>query len=438
MQLRLGPRRRSPRLQALGGGPDLISTLPDDLLLLVLARLECAAAAARTGVLSRRWRGLWARLSRIVLRDLPFYSLEPALARLPPPPAISLLEICLPEPSGPISEEDLADSAEVNSLLRAAAQIDPEEFFLVFPSGLVDCCLVLDLPCFHRATSIVLKLDLSNFGDYSTILAGVEFPALQSLSLSCCTADFGALLSCCPRLRTLRLADVCFYKGAFRVNSPFLQELVVVAGAWINQATIVAPVLKQLTMSLHTYQELTISILAPTVENVSWDCRFSGHSIAFGLWRLAQLSLQAAAEMPPSLHIHACISWPIFQGEVENFTHEIDKHMIAEFSILELHLDTWGHVFGALAFLLLGMNRIRSSMRRLKVLLQRSMPEDVCPQDCPCEPTDWRSQTISLTALEEVEISGFEGNEHEIDFLKLIFKCSPLLRRITVKLSHEA
>jgi hypothetical protein len=84
-----------------------------------------------------------------------------------------------------------------------------------------------------------------------------------------------------------------------------------VAGAWINQATIVAPVLKQLTMSLHTYQELTISILAPTMENVSWDCRFSGHSIAFGLWRLAQLSLQAAAEMPPSLHIHACIVCPL-------------------------------------------------------------------------------------------------------------------------------
>jgi Na+/phosphate symporter len=47
--------------------------------------------------------------------------------------------------------------------------------------------------------------------------------------------------------------------------------------------------------------------------------------------------------------------------------------MIADFSVLELHLDTWGHVFGALAVLLLGMNRIRSSMRRLKVLLQRSM-----------------------------------------------------------------
>jgi hypothetical protein len=58
--------------------------------------------------------------------------------------------------------------------------------------------------------------------------------------------------------------------------------------------------------------------------------------------------------------------------------------------------------------------------------------EEGCLPDCPCEPTDWKSQTISLTALEEVEICGFEGDDHEIDFLKLIFKCAPMLKRVTV------
>lgn len=85
-------------------------------------------------------------------------------------------------------------------------------------------------------------------------------------------------------------------------------------GTWINHSIIVAPVLEQLTMSLHTYQELSISILAPMVEKVSWDCHFSGHSIAFGHWRLVQLTLQAAAErqaQPLSLHIHACIVRPL-------------------------------------------------------------------------------------------------------------------------------
>ena len=45
---------------------------------------------------------------------------------------------------------------------------------------------------------------------------------------------------------------------------------------------------------------------------------------------------------------------------------------------------------------------------------------------------------ISLTALEEVEINGFGGDDHEIDFLKLIFRCAPLLKRVTVKLLDGA
>ena len=65
-------------------------------------------------------------------------------------------------------------------------------------------------------------------------------------------------------------------------------------------------------------------------------------------------------------------SWFTFHGEVDNFTQEVEKHIISEFSVLELRLDARGHVYGALAVLLLGMNRICSSMQRLKVLLQRS------------------------------------------------------------------
>ena len=64
--------------------------------------------------------------------------------------------------------------------------------------------------------------------------------------------------------------------------------------------------------------------------------------------------------------------------------------------------------------------------------------KEECPFDCPCEPEGWRSNTISLTALDEVEINGFGGDDHEVDFLKLMFKCAPMLKKLTVKLSHEA
>ena len=65
--------------------------------------------------------------------------------------------------------------------------------------------------------------------------------------------------------------------------------------------------------------------------------------------------------------------------------------------------------------------------------------EEGCPPNCKCEvPTNWRSQTISLIALKEVEINGFEGEDHDFDFFKLIVRCAPMLNRMIVKLSQEA
>ncbi|XBI04460.1 hypothetical protein VPH35_132757 [Triticum aestivum] len=184
----------------------------------------------------------------------------------------------------------------------------------------------------------------------------------------------------------------------------------------------------------------SISILAPMVKKVRWHCDLSGASVDFNLWAIQQLTLQTAEGQGhlPSLHIHATARFYISLDEEDIMTPEIEKHMVAEFSALELHLKTNGHVFGAFAFHLLGMNRICSAMQRLKVVLQRSEVEETCSPHCPCDSTDWRSQTISLAALEEVEIDGFGGDHHEIDFLKLIFTCAPLLKRVTVKLSNEA
>jgi hypothetical protein len=42
-----------------------------------------------------------------------------------------------------------------------------------------------------------------------------------------------------------------------------------------------------------------------------------------------------------------------------------------------------------------------------------------------------------LIALEELEMIGLEGEEHEFDFIKHIFRCSPNMKRMTLKLSPE-
>jgi hypothetical protein len=42
-----------------------------------------------------------------------------------------------------------------------------------------------------------------------------------------------------------------------------------------------------------------------------------------------------------------------------------------------------------------------------------------------------------LACLEEVEIHGFRGEDQEFDFLKRIFECAPVLKRVIIKLWRE-
>ncbi|XP_040260530.1 uncharacterized protein [Aegilops tauschii subsp. strangulata] len=406
---------------------DHISTLTDDLLLLILARLPCIKVVAHTSILSRRWCGLWAHLRQIIFREVVFDSIEPALRQISCPPAVSLLEIHAPE-------QDMASTAQVNSLLSVAAELEPKEFVASFPSsfGLLGRSIIIDLPCFHRTTCIML-----DHVYIRSVPVGVEFPMLEALSLLHCNGNLDALLSCCPRLCTLLLSGILFETCDLRVNSPSLQELVVNSFS-TEHVNIVAPMLKKLEILFTVMLEVNISVLAPIVENVWWYCCYTEESIVFGLWYLELLGLQVEDRQGqlPLLHIRASVDSSLFPYE-PNFAQEIEKHMVVDFSLLELDLKTDGHVFGALVFYLLQINQISSSLQKLKILLLRSVVKEECPTDCPCESTNWRSQAISLTALEEVQINGFEGVDHEFDLLKQLLVFAPKLKKIIVKLTQE-
>ncbi|XP_037426898.1 uncharacterized protein LOC119292169 [Triticum dicoccoides] len=96
------------------------------------------------------------------------------------------------------------------------------------------------------------------------------------------------------------------------------------------------------------------------------------------------------------------------------------------------------HVLGAFASHLLGMHPIRAATRKLKIIVQRSEFIEECPVNCPCdEPRSWRSKNVSLINLEEVEMEGFEGEDHEFDLLKVIVRRAPTLKRMAVRMSDE-
>jgi hypothetical protein len=288
-----------------GGGADLISALPDDVIIQVLVRLPCAGVAVRTSLISRRWRGLWTRLPDLIFRDVMPGLLLAALSSLGPGAAsLSLLDIHVPavldvvNRVSPSSRAGLRSSLRrrwpanyVSSLLRATARLSPAALRFSHPLNLEKPYVDVDLSaCFHVTTSIELHAAFLCFPGPQ-----FELPALQSLSLSGCRISLVALVPLCPRLSMLKVVDAFLPADDIIIRSASLQELIMennVMGAWTGRVHVEAPALKQLTMHLRTGSDLSVSVSAPLLEKVSWRCMYSGAFIGLGIWGLLAARLE--------------------------------------------------------------------------------------------------------------------------------------------------
>ena len=56
-------------------------------------------------------------------------------------------------------------------------------------------------------------------------------------------------------------------------------------------------------------------------------------------------------------------------GFVLDFEREMEKLLVSDFSVLKLYLKEKDHVFGAFVLRLFGMNRIRTNIQKLKLVL---------------------------------------------------------------------
>ncbi|KAM0874227.1 hypothetical protein ACQ4PT_037543 [Festuca glaucescens] len=395
---RSGESSRCVQLGSTPSGADHISALPDDLLLLILARLGCAATAARTSVLTHRWRGLWTSLAALAFRDVPFRSFKQAFDALARDDAVvSNFDICV--------ADEPRTAGRVSSLLADASWFLPEEISLAVPSGVGSLHDPVELPFFDHATSISLSM-----GTYPVELrvpappAGSGkclFPALTTLFISGyyaadgVTALFAHIVAGNGERYSVPLS--CSQTYAITVHSATLRELIVEERESVHVVDVAAPMLKQLTMSFFAGNDLTLSVVAPMAAEVLWCCRYGysewlgyGWRTSFGDWVLEAVTLttSSSTETPSLLRIDAVT--------VSDLEQEVEKHLqlqvFADFSVLDLELHLPGfHVYGAIVLYLLGMHRIFPAVRSLKVVLIKPQHRHMeglngCDEDCSCEP----------------------------------------------------
>ncbi|CAM0952165.1 unnamed protein product [Alopecurus aequalis] len=377
------PRRSGPRRCPDGGGEDRISALPDDMLLQVLVRLRCARAAAVTSFLARRWRGLWRHIFELSFRKIPLDAVDAALQQVVCP-ALSRLEIEIPE------RHTIMDPARVSALLNVAARFAPADLVVDVWGDCKDDKFPIEIPCFQRATSI--KLSVANL--YLTLPAGrAEFPVLERLYVVGCRFDnmnMVELISRCPHLRVLE----------FRLRA---------------------------TMD----RDFSVEFSALMVEDLLWSCSFHHQNMGIGkIWCVRSVDIRT--EESGYVLVLDIDFLP------EYFLEEDLFELIAplpEFSALEIYLGSYGHIFGGMMLDLLGHC---TAILRLKVIMRSSVTTQACPPDCICnESPNWRSQTIPLTSIEEIEIDGFEGFGHEVAFLKLLFRWATMMKKMTVRIPRR-
>ncbi|KAK1698229.1 hypothetical protein QYE76_014926 [Lolium multiflorum] len=314
-------------------------------------------------------------------------------------------------------------------LLRIVARISPRE--LVFTDSLEGC---------NPARDKKIKVNVPSS----------EFSRLERLSLStlCRIADIGTLVARCPCLRVLRAATT---SGKVMLHSSSLQKLDLNTNCdtEFHNINIATPVLKELNMAFRAAGDIGVSISAPVLENVSWQRSYTGPALVFGFWRLGSLRIQtiqrsndvktkgmpSLMQLLPPFHVlclHLSVQ-KLLDTEL-NFADEVEKLPVTNFSVLEINIQPAWHVYGALMLRLLRMHRVCASTKILKVVMPRWSMKEACLQNCPCDkPKKWRSQSIFSTCLEEVEIHGFNGQDHEYDFIRIILACSPKLGRVSVE-----
>ncbi|XBI41580.1 hypothetical protein VPH35_126032 [Triticum aestivum] len=393
------PEQQRPKLTDAAGVEDRLLKLCD------------GPVAARTSILARRWRRVWALLPEL---DFPTSTDPDGLRAAHDAPALGHLSVDAIE----------ATPDSVAAWLPIAARRLSGVLYFRNMRGMdgSSAASPLKLPCFQNATEVVL--DLHSIGltlppsGIFTRLADVELDVVSS-----------------PRCPSLRLFSIYNVKGLdkFTIHSESLLELDLYHLPSLQQLHVVAPALQELAVqhcftSALNQSQLAANISAPQLVALDWKSSYDPSSVLLGeMAHLQQLTTQYLIVYGQdifSAHNRHCLM----------LLHHFDHISRLGLYLVYAPLDTGRivvaceHSFGASLFHVL---RMSSGIRELET-------HSLCQSACICaEPSNWETEELVLPCLKEVAIVGLRGTEHELALVKRLFHWTTMLKGMTVEF-HES
>ncbi|CAL4892597.1 unnamed protein product [Urochloa decumbens] len=426
---------------ASGDADDLISGLPDSVLHTILIRLASVAAAARTSVLSRRWRSVWNSMP-----ELDFGG-SPAPARTTSSTAVADSIDAALSSSSTAALRRL--KIHLSNIVRCNVPADRVVPWLLFASkrvtGRIDIHLPsghrpkakqgtkeeLALPVCERATEIDINLS-ANFVLRPPPTG--SFRALTDLRIMGTDMDGGELgrfvSTQCPRLRKLSLFCVRFAAtDHVSIRSESLECLQYHA---LDEGKL--EVTTPMLLEIHVHHVAEAYIVAPKLEKVDWGGKLNPNhhqfavapshlrslSIVYSTWLSILISSKWLMQRFNTVS-ELQVSIGILKGIVgyKAFVKDMDKLPTCE--TLSIHLIKNNH---GLAPMMVHLLKRCSGIRKLKLFFdwRKSSEMTSCTTSgCPCLLREsYMLDDITFDSLEEIKISLFSGSTEEEEFMKLL------------------
>jgi hypothetical protein len=266
---------------AAAAGEDRLSALPDDVLIFILLHLR-TRTAARTSVLSRHWRRIWALLPELRFGEaIEPHQLRDALDAREAPVGYLLVQAhgATSESIGVWLPAAARRVSGVLTLLNYGPRYGAKK-----KGGEAAQRGAFELPCFEKATAIYLLLD---FLGLAMPTAGVTTRLTRIYLRSVWfhgPGDLGDAVSS-PRCPCLQRLDVDGARGlgGLSIHSESMLQLELKNVHALCQLTVVAPALKELTLEFCFAKSGPVAnITAPLLANLVWNDVYDPRSVNLG------------------------------------------------------------------------------------------------------------------------------------------------------------